>query len=59
MGESIRGGITGDGQHNIFKWWKDLDIHGISHKRSLVCKIHEGVKVKDGSCKEAMICNHM
>ena len=36
LGEFIWGRITGNGLHNMFKGWKDLDSHGMSHKRSLV-----------------------
>ena len=30
VGNFIRGGITRDGKHDIFKGWEDLDIHGMS-----------------------------
>ena len=30
VGKFIRGGITGDGEHNIIKRWKDLVSHSIS-----------------------------
>ena len=33
-----------NGQKNVFKGWKDIDSHGMYHKRSLVWKIHEGVQ---------------
>ena len=36
VSEFIWGGITGNGRHYLFKGWKDLDSHGMSHKRSLV-----------------------
>ena len=52
LGKFIRGGITGNGRHGILKGWKDLDSYSMSHKRSLVWKILEGVQVKYGSDKE-------
>ena len=57
--EFIWVGSTCNGQHNIFKGWKYLDSHIMSHKISLVCKIHEGVQVNYGSDKESRLCNTM
>ena len=51
LGKFIRGGITGNERHNIFKGWKYIDGHSVSHKSPLVCKIREGVQVEDGSDK--------
>ena len=45
LGEYIRGGITRNERHDLLKGWKDLDGHILSHKRTLVCKTHEGVQV--------------
>ena len=44
LGKFIQGKISGNRQHIIFKGWKYLDIHGMSHKKYFVCKIHEGFK---------------
>ena len=51
LGKFIRVVIVGNGRHGLFKGWKDIDSHGMYHKRSLVWKIHEGVKFKYGSDK--------
>ena len=36
LGGFIRYRITGNGRHDIFNVFKDLDSHGMYHKRSLV-----------------------
>ena len=59
LGKFIRGGITGNGGHNILNGWKDIDGHILPHKRSFVWKIHEGVKNKDDSDKEARVWNNV
>ena len=59
MCESIRGRITGNGIHNLFKGWEDIDGHILSHKGPLVWKIYEGFQVKEGSDKEAILRNHL
>ena len=51
MGEFIRVGITGNGKYDLFKVWKYIASHSMSHNRYLVWEIHEGVQVKDGSYK--------
>ena len=59
VGEFIQGRITRNGRHDLLQIWKDLDSHGMSHKRSLVWKIHEGVQGKYGRDKETRLWNHI
>ena len=59
LGEYTWGRITGNGRHDLYEVWEDIDGHSLSHKGTLAWKIHEGVQVKNGSDKEARLRNHL